>query len=156
MRHGAKPGSEPSLPAGGARTNPESARSHQGIGSRDVSVRSSSPSLIHLWFHLCRLSNLSDIYWLPCASSAVIWRTKGLIVNMIIPSGAVIRFKWVKYLRYVFSWKGQKIVHGSFWSFALALVFLLVLEEVDDFISSPFGRFNLGYLQGKLIGFTAQ
>lgn len=51
----------------------------------------------------------------------------------------------------------EKVRNSSqkFLEFALALVFLLVLEEIN-FISSPFGRSNLGYLQGKLIGFTAQ
>lgn len=68
-------------------------------------------------FHLCRLSNLSDIYRLHhprCASPAVVWRTKdarhrrkGLIVNMIIPSDAVISF--------VSEWHARAHPHRNIW-----------------------------------------
>lgn len=89
-------------------------------------------------FHLCRLSNLSDIYWLHPRALRFIrsyqahkgarQRGKGLIVNMIIPSDAVIRFKWVTHTHarteiseICFSWKGQKTVPSSFWSLLLLL-----------------------------------
>lgn len=72
-------------------------------------------------FHLCRLSNLSDIYRLHhprCASSALIWRTKdarhrgkGLIVNMIIPSDAVISF--------VGEWHARVHPHRNIWDLLL-------------------------------------
>lgn len=139
--HGAKPGSKPSLLAGG----PKQILNHTEFISEFGAVMCRfPPPLRHssiCGFDLCRLSNLSDIYWLHpralrfirsyLAHNGARQSGKGLIVNMIIPSDAVIRFKWVartrararKYLRseICFSWKGQKIVHGSFWSLHLLL-----------------------------------
>ena len=104
-----------------SRISPNSSASEKTSGpeSGRWSVRF-TPPLCHTsicGFHRCRLSNLSGIYRLHhprCASSAVIWRTKdarhrgkGLIVNMIIPSDAVISF--------VSEWHARARPHRSIW-----------------------------------------
>lgn len=150
MRHGAKPGSKPSLLAGG----PKQIMNHTEFISEFGAVMCRfPPPLRHssiCGFHLCRLTNLSDIYWLHpralrfirsyLAHKGARQRVKGLIVNMIIPSDAVIRFNWVT----------RTHAHGNIWDVLfvkrsekssqqflefLLLFFLLVLEEVNcDFI----------------------
>lgn len=112
---------------GGNRGNPESHRIHQRVEEKKIHKPASelgsvrfTPPLCHTsicGFHLCRLSNLSDIYRLHlprCASPAVVWRTKdarhrrkGLIVNMIIPSDAVISF--------VSEWHSRAHPHWNIW-----------------------------------------
>lgn len=124
-----------------------------------------TPPLCHTsicGFHLCRLSDLSDIYRLHlprCASPAVVWRTKdarhrrkGLIVNMIIPSDAVISFvsEWharahphrniwdLFWVFFLFWWKGQKqFAVLKFALLRICPIFMLILEEIIcNFISS--------------------